>query len=95
MMKKANYEIQKQKKKEQLERKTIKNYQSMTSSQPHIEHNVNLDLPEDLIEKPLIVINTDTMTTGGQPIQLHTKTADSIPYGILKGGAKPTYRDWG
>jgi hypothetical protein len=91
---KTNYEIQKQKKKEELERKTIKNYQSMTSSQPHIEHNVNLDLPEDLIEKPLIVINTDTMTTGGQPIQLHTKTADSIPYGILKGGAKPTYRDW-
>ena len=34
------------------------------------------------------------MPAGGQPIQLHTKTHDTIPYGILKGGSKPTYRDW-
>ena len=34
------------------------------------------------------------MPTGGQPIQLHTKKDDAIPYGILKGGKKPTYRDW-
>ena len=89
---KVNYEIQKQKRKEQIERKTVRNYQSIT--QPHIEHNVNLDLPDELMNKPLIVVNTDTMTTGGEPIQLNSKTYDSIPYGILKGGAKPTYRDW-
>jgi hypothetical protein len=89
---KVNYEIQKQKRKEQLERKTVRNYQPIT--QPHIEHNVNLDLPDELMNKPLIVVNTDTITTGGQAIQLHTKTYDSIPYGILKGGTKPTYRDW-
>jgi hypothetical protein len=34
------------------------------------------------------------MSTSGQPIQLHTKTHDTIPYGILKGGSKPTYKDW-
>ena len=86
---KTNYERQRQKRKEQLERKTIRNYH-----EPHIEHNINLDLPDELMSKPLIVVNTDTMTTGGQPIQLHTKTSDSIPYGILKGGSKPTYKDW-
>ena len=91
---KANYEIQKEKKREILERKTVKNYQSMNSSQPPIEHNINLDLPEELIDKPLIVINTDNMTTSDETIQLHTKTTDSIPYGILKGGTKPTYRNW-
>jgi hypothetical protein len=86
---KLNYERQRQKKKEQLERKTVRNYH-----QPHVEQNINLDLPDELMSKPLIVVNTNTMTTGGQPIQLHTKTSDSIPYGILKGGSKPTYKDW-
>jgi hypothetical protein len=89
---KVNYEKQRQKRKEQLDRKTVRNYQSI--NQPHMEHNINLDLPDELMSKPLIVVNTDTMTTGGQPIQLHTKSNDSIPYGILKGGSKPTYRDW-
>ena len=86
---KLNYERQKQKRKEQIDRKTVRNHH-----QPHIEHNVNLDLPEELMTRPLIVVNTDTMSTSGQPIQLHTKTHDTIPYGILKGGSKPTYRDW-
>jgi hypothetical protein len=86
---KINYERQRQKRKEQLERKTVRNYH-----EPHIEHNINLDLPDELMSKPLIVVNTDTMTTAGQPIQLHTRTSDSIPYGILKGGSKPTYKDW-
>lgn len=86
---KFNYDKQKQYRKDQLERKTVRNYH-----QPDIEHNVNLDLPEELMTKPLIVVNTDTIPTGGLPIQLHKKTTDSIPYGILKGGTKPTYRDW-
>ena len=86
---KTNYERQRQKRKEQLERKTIRNYH-----EPPIEHNINLDLPDELMSKPLIVVNTDTMTTGGQPFQLHARTSDSIPYGILKGGSKPTYKDW-
>ena len=89
---KDNYERQKINRKEQLERKTIRNHQPI--SQTHIEHNVNLDLPEELMISPLIVVNTDTMNSAGNPIQLHTRTTDSIPYGILKGGTKPTYRDW-
>jgi hypothetical protein len=86
---KINYDKQKQHRKDELERKTVRNYH-----QPHIEHNINLDLPEELMTKPLIVVNTDIMPTGGQPIQLHMPTNDSIPYGILKGGTKPTYKDW-
>jgi hypothetical protein len=85
---KINYD----KRKEQLERKTVRNYQ--TINQPHIEQNVNLDLPQELMSKPLIVVNTNTITTEGQPINLHRKNNDPVPYGILKGGTKPTYRDW-
>lgn len=82
---KLNYERQRQKRKEELERKTIKNHQSL------IDHQVNIDLPDELMNKPLIVVNTETMTTNNQAIQLKN---DNIPYGILKGGLKPTYRDW-
>lgn len=85
---KYNYERQKQKKREELERKTIKNHQSQT------EYPVNIDLPDELMSKPLIVVNTETMNANEQPIQLHTKMNDPVPYGILKGGTKPTYRDW-
>ena len=84
---KANYERQKIKKKEQLERQTVKNYKSM--NQPNIENNINLELPDELISNPLIPVNNTPPT--GTPIHLST---DSVPYGIMKGGTKPTYRDW-
>lgn len=89
---KANYERQREKRKEQLDRQTVRNYKSI--NQPYIEHNINLDLPEELIAKPLIVVNTDNVNTTGETIQFQKKSVDSIPYGILKGGTKPTYRDW-
>lgn len=85
---KLNYERQKIKRKDDLEKKTVRNYHD-----PHVEQNINIDLPEEL-SKPLIVINTDNMVTGGMPYNIQPKTYDSIPYGILKGGLKPTYRDW-
>ena len=84
---KANYERQKIKKKEQLERQTVKNYKSM--NQPNIENNINLELPDELISKPLIPVNNTPPT--GTPIHL---SSVSVPYGIMKGGTKPTYRDW-
>jgi uncharacterized protein (DUF885 family) len=43
---KINYEIQKQKRKEELERKTVRNYHSLNNSQ--INPYVNLELPEEL-----------------------------------------------
>ena len=58
-------------------------------NQPNIENNINLELPDELISKPLIPVNNTPPT--GTPIHLST---DSVPYGIMKGGTKPTYRDW-
>jgi hypothetical protein len=72
------YEKKMQKKKEELQNKTLKNTHSYQSS-PF----VNIDLPEDLRE-PLISVSKEQLTV----------PKDDIPYGILKGGIKPTYREW-
>ena len=81
---KVNYEKQKQRRKEEIERKTIKNHQSLSlNTQPY----VNLDLPEEL------QINTEQFVQPfAQSIQIKQK--EEVPYGVLKGGSKPTYRDW-
>ena len=82
---KNNYEKNKQKRREELERKTIKNYNSLNSNQQLI----NLDLPEELQ-----IINTEPIINPViEPIQIKTNK-DNVPYGILKGGSKPTYRVW-
>jgi len=85
---KRNYENQKQKRKEELERKTIKNYQSLnnSTSQPY----VNIELPEELK-----ITNTEpNVNSSDIPITISPYNYDNVPYGILKGGIKPTYRDW-
>jgi len=80
---KMNYERQKQKRRDELERSTLKNYSSLSQeSQPY----VNLDLPEEL----KISVNTEQFAT---PLQIKQHNED-VPYGVLKGGLKPTYRDW-
>ena len=53
---------------------------------------VNLELPDDLKE-PLISVNTEQLQMNPQPITLNVIN-DNIPYGILKGGLKPTFREW-
>jgi hypothetical protein len=87
---KTNYEKQKQKRKEELDRKTLRNHSLINNSisQPI----VNIDLPEEL-QQPLIRINTENLNPSGQIVSLKTNS-DNVPYGILKGGTKPTYRDW-
>ena len=47
---------------------------------------MNLELPEEL-QQPIIEMDTNIMT-------LKPYKNDSVPYGILKGGLKPTYRTW-
>lgn len=84
---KRNFEAQKQRRKTDLERKTIKNrqlYDSHTQSHPF----VNIDLPEEL-QQPLIKVNTEQLVSDGT-----FSLKPQVPYGILKGGQKPTYRDW-
>jgi len=81
-----NYELIKQKRKEELERRTIRNYHSL--EQPVIQPQINIDLPEELqynIQEP---INTE-------PFKINTPyKGDDVPYGVLKGGLKPSYREW-
>jgi len=65
-----------------IQRKTIKNYSSMPV--------VNLELPDELketfISEPIISnISTSVLIKNKQ---------EDVPYGILKGGNKPTYRQW-
>ena len=87
---KTNYEKQKQKRKEDLERKTIRNHQLInTVSQPV----VNIDLPEEL-QQTLITVNTENFTPSSQTYSIKPPVNDNVPYGVLKGGVKPTYRDW-
>ena len=74
-------------KKEAIQRKTVKNYSSMPV--------VNLELPEELKET-FINIDTETIQTSNiLPNHIvQNYKSNEIPYGILKGGNKPTYRQW-
>jgi len=74
-------EINKQKYREELERKTIRNYHSMEQTPA-----INIDLPEELIQ-PL------TTSVISEPFKINTRNND-VPYGVLKGGVKPSYREW-
>jgi hypothetical protein len=82
-----------QKKREELERKTVKNYHSIGI--PH----VNVDLPDELRES-LITVNTEQFKLVNEPpIQVRAPlkqlpVTNDVPYGVLKGGIKPTYRIW-
>jgi hypothetical protein len=82
-----------QKKREDLERKTVKNYHS--TSNPY----VNIELPDELKET-LITVNTEQFKIIDSPaIQVRAPlkpqmVTNDVPYGVLKGGKKPTYRSW-
>lgn len=81
-------ENKKQQRIKDLERNTVKHYQSLNGSEGH--QHVNIDLPEEL-SMPLIQINTDVLSSnsGANPYK-----NDTVPFGVLKGGLKQTYRDW-
>jgi hypothetical protein len=85
---KRNYEVQKQKQKEELERRTIRNYHSIGGASIQ-NPSVNIDLPDELlqptIKAPII----------SEPFTINTPyKGDHVPYGVLKGGLKPSYREW-
>ena len=87
------FEKNKQKRKEELERKTVKNYQSILSSPTNLPI-VNIELPEELKEQ-LITVNTPPQINyTAEPITLTPYTVDQVPYGCLKNGIKPTYKVW-
>ena len=83
---KTNYEKQKQSRRESIERKTIKNHQQMNT--PINSQQVNTELPEEL------KIEVMPIQKENNQFVLNKSNKDNVPYGILKGGLKPTYRDW-
>jgi hypothetical protein len=76
-----------EKKREQLQNKTIRNTHSYEYTGVP---NVNIDLPDDLKESFISVNSKET------PIHINNfkLSKDDVPYGILKGGEKPTFREW-
>ena len=79
--------LAKDNKKKELERKTLK-HRPVASIGGHSNNNlmVNMDLPESL--QPMTQVHPHI-----QP-NLNTFKKDDPPFGILKGGTKPTYRKW-
>ena len=77
-----------EKKREEVQNKTLKNYGGGYgySGIP----NVNIDLPDDLKETFISVNSQET------PLHINNSklSKDDVPYGILKGGEKPTFREW-
>lgn len=82
-----------EKRRSDLERNTVKHYQALNNSESS-HQQVNIDLPEELSE-PLIKINTANLSSaGGESVALSPYKNDVVPYGVLKGGLKPTFKDW-
>ena len=87
---KEKYELNKIKRHEDIEKKTVKNYNSLN------DPFVNINLPEDL-QQPLLSVSTESITVPNNSQTMLLKPYninDSVPYGVLKGGIKPTYRNW-
>ena len=88
-------EKQKEKRKQEIDRKTIKHkniYSDTNGGSQQVTNTntnnpfVNLELPEEL-KTPLVSVNSEQ-------ISIQQKPNNDVPYGILKGGKKPTYRTW-
>ena len=80
-----------EKKRESLQNKTLKNTHSYGYGYDYSGvPNVNIDLPDDLKESFISVNSQDT------PIHINNNnlSKNDVPYGILKGGEKPTFREW-
>ena len=81
-----------EKKREEVQNKTLKNTHSYGGGGYGYSGipNVNIDLPDDLKETFISVNSQDT------PIHINNLklSKDDVPYGILKGGEKPTFREW-
>ena len=90
------YEKQKERKREELQRTTLKNH-SYTNNNTNSGFSMPFvynELPDELRE-PLIKIDTEKMTIASEsPINLKYKVDNIVPYGVLKGGFKPTMREW-
>jgi hypothetical protein len=69
-----------------LNNRTLKNYSSISA--PTTITNISLDLPPELQEEKPSYFIPDANPS------LALNITNDIPYGCLKNGSKPTYRDW-
>lgn len=94
------YELNKQKRRAELERKTLKHphpppaqgntlfVETSTPTASSISHlHVNTELPEELAVRQFPPPPPTSSVFA-------LKSDQSVPYGILKGGTKPSYREW-
>jgi hypothetical protein len=82
-------EKQKEKRKQEIDRKTIKHKNIYSDTNTTLQSQtpyVNIELPEEL-KSPLVSVNSEQ-------INIRQTHNNDVPYGILKGGKKPTYRTW-
>jgi len=69
-----------------LNNRTLKQYSSISA--PTTITNISLDLPPELQEQKPSYFVPDSNPS------LSLNTTNDVPYGCLKNGSKPTYRDW-
>ena len=79
-------------KKQEASNPSIKNKTLKTYKEPFID--VNIDLPEELLEVKHQEIETPLYNTNNNNIQTHYVIDNETPYGCLKNGIKPTYKSW-
>jgi hypothetical protein len=77
-----NLELEKQRRREELDRKTVRNYNTI-----YEKPIINIDLPDELMEPVIQIPQTE-------PLIINPYKHNDVPYGILKGGTKPSYREW-
>lgn len=83
--------------KEEMQKKTLKNYSSFLSSSSSSENkNKNYILPRIDLELPdtLKEVTPVFQPVNREPFQINYKVDTIVPYGVLKGGMKPTYRNF-
>lgn len=107
LSKKQKEDTEKKKYERKIQNKTVKNTSYSNtydiSSPPHVE----LELPDELkepviikppeINTPPIHLNNPPMNTWGSSIgngNIARPSDNNVPYGCLKGGSKPTFRQW-
>lgn len=104
LSKKQKEDTEKKKYEKKIQNKTVKNTSYSNtydiSSPPHVE----LELPDELKE-PVIIkppeINTPPIHLNKPPTNIWSNMVNvtkpnenNVPYGCLKGGTKPTFRQW-
>jgi hypothetical protein len=70
------------------------NYYNDNSTSKNTAPFVYNELPDELKE-PLVNVNPEHLSVSKEPpMNIKYKVDNSVPYGVLKGGFKPTMREW-